>query len=239
MLMGAVIIGCAAILNSFILAAYLLNSNSFPQPLSDEEEQLWLKALEAGDPDARNILVQHNLRLVAHIAKKFEGKYEDRDDLISIGTIGLIKAVQTFNESKGIKLSTYASRCIENEILMFFRANRKNKGEVSLYDSIGTDREGNSVSLIDVLGTDGDIVVNEVENRLEFNRLLDQIDQLSQRERQVVSWRFGLVDGKRRTQKEVAQDLGISRSYVSQIEKKAVKKIIAGLNRGGGREKEE
>ena len=114
MLMGAVIIGCAAILNSFILAAYLLNSNSFPQPLSDEEEQLWLKALEAGDPDARNILVQHNLRLVDHIAKKFEGKYEDRDDLISIGTIGLIKAVQTFNESKGIKLSTYASRCIEN-----------------------------------------------------------------------------------------------------------------------------
>ena len=186
--------------------------------------------MEAGDPDARNILIQHNLRLVAHIAKKFEGRYEDRDDLISIGTIGLIKAVQTFNDSKGIKLSTYASRCIENEILMFFRANRKNRGEISLYDSIGTDREGNSVSLIDVLGTDGDVVINEVENRLEFGRLLNQIQQLSERERQVISWRFGLLDGKRRTQKEVAQDLGISRSYVSRIEKKAIKKIIAGLN---------
>ena len=230
MLFGAVVIGCAAVLNSFILAAYLLNSNSFPQPLSEEEEQLWIKALEAGDPDARNILIQHNLRLVAHIAKKFESKYEDRDDLISIGTIGLIKAVQTFNESKGNKLSTYASRCIENEILMFFRANRKNRTEVSLYDSIGTDKEGNAVALIDVLGTEEDTVINEVENRLEFGRMLDQIDQLSDRERQVVSWRFGLLDGKRRTQKEVAQDLGISRSYVSRIEKKAIKKIIAGLN---------
>ncbi len=226
MALGAIIIGCAAIVNGMLLAAYYINSNSFPQPLSEVEEQLWIKAMENGDPEARDILIEHNLRLVAHIAKKFEGKSEDRDDLISIGTIGLIKAVQTFNESKGIKLSTYASRCIENEILMFFRANRRNRNDISLYDSVGTDREGNSITLLEVLGTDGDIVVDEVENRLEFQNLLEQLKYLTKREKQVISWRFGLEDGLRRTQKEVAEELGISRSYVSRIEKKAVKKLI-------------
>ncbi|MEL7623805.1 MAG: RNA polymerase sporulation sigma factor SigK [Clostridiales bacterium] len=226
MALGAIIIGCAAIVNGMLLAAYYINSNSFPQPLSEVEEQLWIKAMENGDPEARDVLIEHNLRLVAHIAKKFEGKSEDRDDLISIGTIGLIKAVQTFNESKGIKLSTYASRCIENEILMFFRANRRNRNDISLYDSVGTDREGNSITLLEVLGTDGDIVVDEVENRLEFQNLLEQLKHLTKREKQVISWRFGLEDGLRRTQKEVAEELGISRSYVSRIEKKAVKKLI-------------
>ncbi len=226
MALGAIIIGCAAIVNGMLLAAYYINSNSFPQPLSEVEEQLWIKAMENGDPEARDVLIEHNLRLVAHIAKKFEGKSEDRDDLISIGTIGLIKAVQTFNESKGIKLSTYASRCIENEILMFFRANRRNRNDISLYDSVGTDREGNSITLLEVLGTEVDIVVDEVENRLEFQNLLEQLKHLTKREKQVISWRFGLEDGLRRTQKEVAEELGISRSYVSRIEKKAVKKLI-------------
>jgi RNA polymerase sporulation-specific sigma factor len=226
MALGAIIISCAAIVNGLLLAAYYINGSSFPQPLSDVEEQLWLKALENGDPEARNVLIEHNLRLVAHIAKKFEGKNEDRDDLISIGAIGLIKAVQTFNEGKGIKLSTYASRCIENEILMFFRANRRNRGDISLYDAVGADREGNSITLLEVLGTEGDIVMEEVENRLEFQHLLEQLEHLTQREKQVISWRFGLADGIRRTQKEVAAELGISRSYVSRIEKKAVKKLI-------------
>jgi len=226
---GVLVIGAAALVNGLALAAYYLNSNSFPQPLSEAEEQYYLRQMEAGDETARDILVERNLRLVAHIVKKFEGRLDDRDDLISIGTIGLIKAIQTFNESKGVKLATYAARCIENEILMYYRAGRKSRKEISLYDPIGTDKDGNPVSLLEVLGTDPDAVLDEVQNRIEFKDLLNQIQNLSPRERQVICWRFGLEDGRRKTQREVAKALGISRSYVSRIEKRAVEKLIKAL----------
>jgi RNA polymerase sporulation-specific sigma factor len=229
MALGVLLIGAAALVNSFLLAAYYLNNNSFPQPLNEAEEQAYLKAMDAGDAKAKDILIERNLRLVAHIVKKFEGRSEDRDDLISIGTIGLIKAIHTFKEHKGVKLATYAARCIENEILMYYRAGRKSKGEVSLYDPIGTDKEGNPIILLEVLGTDPDIVLEEVQNRIEFQQLLEQVNLLEDRERQVINWRFGLEDGCRKTQREVAQILQISRSYVSRIEKRAVAKLIKAL----------
>jgi len=227
--LGLLIIGAAALANGLLLAAYFLNSNSFPHPLSEAEEQLYLRAMEAGDEKARDILIERNLRLVAHIVKKFEGRMDDREDLISIGTIGLIKAIHTFKEHKGVKLATYAARCIENEILMYYRAGRKSKSEVSLYDPIGTDKEGNPITLLEVLGTESDVVLDEVQNRLEFQQLLEQVQNLSPRERQVIYWRFGLEDGCRKTQREVAKALGISRSYVSRIEKRAVEKLIKAL----------
>ncbi|MCR4437397.1 MAG: RNA polymerase sporulation sigma factor SigK [Eubacteriales bacterium] len=228
--LGSAVIAAAALLQSLLLLAYYLSNNAFPQPLSDEEESYYLKLVKAGDVNARNILIEHNLRLVVHIGKKFDSVSNDRDDIISIGTIGLIKAINTFDMSKGTKLATYAARCIENEILMHLRATKKNKGEVSLYDPIGIDKEGNEISLIDVLGTDPEVVLDIVQNNVEFKQMLKRIKYLGKREKKVVELRFGLVNGVRKTQREIAKMLGISRSYVSRIEKRALEKLVKDLN---------
>lgn len=204
------------------LVSYITN-NSFPQPLSAEEEKKCLDLLEKGDENARRKLIEHNLRLVAHIIKKFDCK-EENEDLISIGTIGLIKAINTYNQGKGTKLATYASRCIENEILMHLRS-KKNKGEVSLQEPIGVDKEGNEITLFDVLGSDPDAVLNEVELEIAQEKLYKIIEKLRSREKKVLEMRFGIPAGERKTQKEIARELGISRSYVSRIEKKVICKL--------------
>jgi len=207
-----------------VLVSYI-NNNAFPQPLSETEEAYYLSRLGQGD-EARNKLIEHNLRLVAHITKKFDGTGEDNDDLISIGTIGLIKAINTFNPEKGTKLATYAARCIENEILMHLRTLKKSRGEVYIYDPIGVDKEGNEITLIDVLGTDPDAVSDMVENYFEQKHLREKVTKLSKRERTVLELRYGLFGTNRRTQREIARLLGISRSYVSRIEKRAIQKLF-------------
>ena len=204
---------------------YITNSNIFPAPLTEEEERELLNRKEAGDELARNILIERNLRLVAHIVKKFDATGEEIDDLISIGTIGLIKAIDTFNLYKKTRLATYAARCIENEILMHLRAIKKNRGEILLYDPIGADKEGNEITLIDVLGTEVDDVPVAVENVVEEAKLHEKMRVLSRREKRVIELRYGLVDGLRRTQREISRKLGISRSYVSRIEKRALTKL--------------
>jgi len=207
-----------------------ISNNSFPHPLSDEEEAVYLQRLKIGDSEARNILIEHNLRLVAHITKKFESAGEEVDDLISIGTMGLIKAINTFNPDKGTRLATYAARCIENEILMHLRSKKKHRGEVSIYDPIGMDKEGNEICLMDILGTDRDTVIETVEYYYDQASVKKHIKNLNNRERHVLEMRYGLLNGFRRTQKEIAKKLGISRSYVSRIEKKAIEKLIKELN---------
>ncbi|MBR0449058.1 MAG: RNA polymerase sporulation sigma factor SigK [Peptococcaceae bacterium] len=206
-----------------------LSQNAFPQPLEEHDEAEWVKRLQKGDAEAKDVLIQHNLRLVAHIAKKFDNVAEDQDDLISIGTIGLIKAINTFNPGKKAKLGTYAARCIENEILMHIRAQRKHKCEVSLNEPIGTDSEGNQISLRDILGTDGDMVAEEVEQNCEYLNLLRHMHCLTGREQKVVAMRYGLDGTDALTQKEVGERLGVSRSYVSRIEKKALEKLMKAI----------
>ena len=214
---------------SNVFIGYISNS-SFPHPLSPAEEAECLQKLKEGDEEARNTLIEHNLRLVAHITKKFENSGEEVDDLISIGTMGLIKAINSFKPDKGTRLATYAARCIENEILMHLRAKKKHRGEVSLYDPIGMDKEGNEICLLDILGTDRDIVVEEVEYYYDQESIRKQIQYLNHREKKVLEMRYGLFNGLRRTQKDIAKKLGISRSYVSRIEKKAIEKLIKELN---------
>lgn len=215
-----------AIRNIFFLFGYVSNVNSFPQPLSPEEEQYYIKMLKEGNEEARNILIERNLRLVAHIVKKYNSTVSDSDDLISIGTIGLIKAIATFNHEKGTRLATYAARCIENEILMHIRSSKKIQSEVSLQDPIGVDREGNEIALIDVIGNEAESVVDEVELKMQVKRLYNIMkDVLKNREKVVLELRYGLLNGTSKTQREIAKMLGISRSYVSRIEKKAIKKL--------------
>ncbi len=205
---------------------YVSNSNSFPQPLTAEEEQKYIKAYKEGSEDARNTLIERNLRLVAHIVKKYSNFSSDSDDLISIGTIGLIKAISTFDQSKGTRLATYAARCIENEILMQIRSTKKIQSEVSLHDPIGIDREGNEITLIDVIGNETDSVIDEVELKIQVKRLYNKMKSvLKKREKTVLELRYGLLNGTTKTQREIAGMLGISRSYVSRIEKKAIKKL--------------
>lgn len=212
-----------------ILSGYLSNSNTFPQPLSEEEEARYLNLLQKGEGNARTVLVERNLRLVAHIVKKFDNTGEETDDLISIGTVGLIKAISTFDPSKGTRLATYAARCIENEILMHLRSTKRVRGEVSLYDPIGVDREGNEITLIDVLGSDPDVVPDLVGRKFEERNLREKLSKLASKERQVLEMRYGLGTGITKTQREIARILGISRSYVSRIEKKAVTKLCKEL----------
>ncbi|NLZ93539.1 MAG: RNA polymerase sporulation sigma factor SigK [Firmicutes bacterium] len=215
----------AAVVRGVTLLVSYLNNNSFPQPLSSEEEKVYLQRLHEGDPEARSVLIERNLRLVAHVIKKFENTGEDQEDLISIGTVGLIKAIDSFKGNKGTRLATYAARCIENEILMHIRAITKRKAEVLLYDPIGTDKEGNEITLLDILGTDAEEVLEEVDKKLLEAKLYEVIRKLKSRERTVLALRFGLPLGRRQTQKEIAKSLGISRSYVSRIEKKVIAKI--------------
>ena len=218
--------------NVTFLTAYITGNNSFPQPLSEEEEKSYLIKLKEGDLLAKGVLVERNLRLVAHIVKKYSYPGKDVDDLISIGTVGLIKGIDSFNINKGTRLATYAARCIENEILMLIRNNKKTKGEIYLQDPIGTDKEGKEISLIDVLSSDDDSVVDIVETKIQIKTLYDKINaSLLDRERIVIQMRYGLVDGNPRTQREIAVILGISRSYVSRIEKRVLKKLNKELNR--------
>ncbi len=209
----------------FVFVSYVKN-NAFPQPLSKDDEKKYLKLMQEGDPDARDLLIEHNLRLVAHIVKKFENTREDTEDLISIGTIGLIKAIESYSDGKGTKLATYAARCIENEILMHLRALKKVKKDVSLHDPIGTDKEGNEITLIDVLQEEGEDIVDTIQLKMEKAQIYDYIHILDPRERDVVVGRFGLEMKEERTQREIASDLGISRSYVSRIEKRALMKLF-------------
>jgi len=214
-----------------ILANYVSNTNSFPKPLSKEEEEFLLKKYSQGSEKARNILIERNLRLVAHIVKKYNNSGKDIDDLISIGTIGLIKAISTFDSNKGTRLATYAARCIENEILMTIRASKKSKGEVSLQEPIGTDKEGNEISLLDILGTENDDISDEIHLKFQKKRLHEAIDSvLKDREKKILELRYGLADGVCKTQREIAAMLGISRSYVSRIEKRAIDKLNKALN---------
>ncbi|WP_094546357.1 RNA polymerase sporulation sigma factor SigK [Petroclostridium xylanilyticum] len=210
----------------FLLVSYVSNTNSFPQPLSTEEEQMYLERYRAGDEEAKNVLIERNLRLVAHIIKKYSTTGKDSDDLISIGTIGLIKAITTFDADKGTRLATYAARCIENEILMTIRAGKKMQNEVSLHDPIGVDKEGNEIALIDIISNDGESVLEEVELKMQVKKLYNKMKNiLKNREKLVLQLRYGLLNGNVKTQREIAQMLGISRSYVSRIEKKAIKKL--------------
>lgn len=222
---------CGSILHSVIfLISFISGGNVFPKPLSAAEERECVEKMAAGDNDARNKLIEHNLRLVAHIAKKYSGSVRDSEDLISLGTIGLIKGINSYDASKGTRLATYAARCIENEILMLMRSNRKTQGEVSLNEPIGTDKEGNSILLMDIIGTDDDEVVTEIDRKMNVKKLYGQIDKLlDDREKEIISLRYGLTGGEEKTQREIAQMLGISRSYVSRIETKAISKLKAGF----------
>lgn len=201
---------------------------SFPQSLSTEEEEQLLQGLKEGDISCRNRLIEHNLRLVAHIAKKYNHTIYETDDLISIGTIGLIKAIDSFNQEKGIRLATYASRCIENELLMLMRSSKKYSKEVSLFDPIGSDKEGNTIQLLDIcVAEDVDIVEQMIEKQ-RLSKLREYMDKvLTKREKEILLLRYGLKDGREVTQREIAKRLKISRSYVSRIEKKALNKLKA------------
>lgn len=199
---------------------------SFPQPLTALEEREYLQKYTEGDLEAKHVLIERNLRLVAHIVKKYQSSQEDAEDLLSIGTIGLIKAVVTFNPEKSVRLGTYAARCIENEILMHFRAKKKTTREVSLYEPIGTDKEGNEIQLFDIIESVDDEAYKKVVLKEEIRMLYYRMESvLSGRERLVLKLRYGLYDAEEYTQREIAEQLGISRSYVSRIEKSAIEKL--------------
>lgn len=208
------------------LLSYVSTSNSFPKPLSAKEEKETLEKMKSGDMSARNTLIEKNLRLVAYIAKKYSSSNVEADDLISIGTIGLIKAINTFDSSKGIRLATYSSRCIENEILMVIRGGKKFANEVSLEEPIGVDKEGNEISFLDVVSQDDEDVIERVELSAQIKKMYGVLEKvLTNREKTVIRYRYGLEDYAEKTQREIAKLLGISRSYVSRIEKKALGKM--------------
>ena len=199
---------------------------TFLSPLNAAEEKEYLRRRKEGDPEAKKVLVERNMRLVAHISKKYQNSEEEMEDLISIGTIGLIKAVSTFQEDHGSKLATYAARCIENELLMYFRSKKKCSREVSLYEPIGTDKEGNQIQLMDIVEVDEKDVVEQLELKRQIVRLYELIpDVLDEREKEILEMRYGLKNQKPVTQREIAQKLHISRSYVSRIEKRALEKL--------------
>ena len=200
---------------------------AFQKPLSISQEKYYLQKYQEGDSQAKNILIEHNLRLVAHIVKKYQANVEEAEDLLSIGTIGLIKAVVTFNPGKNVRLGTYAARCIENEILMYLRRNSKTRMEVSIDEPLNVDWDGNELLLSDILGTDEDVIYHDIETDVEHRLLKTAIGKLSGRERMIIELRFGLnsIDGEEKTQKEVADMLGISQSYISRLEKKIMGRL--------------
>ncbi len=212
--------------SAILVVGYIQSSNLFPEPLTQAEKTLYLKQLKEGNEEARNILIERNLRLVAHVAKKYSTSNVDTDDLISIGSIGLIKGINSFNVDKGSKLSTYISRCIDNEILMYLRSTKKLQNEVYLNDTIGEDKDSNVVTLQEVLIADEKTIDEQVDLKLQIKKLYSKISSiLKDRERTIINLRFGLDGNKPKTQNEIAQEMGISRSYVSRIETKAIGKL--------------
>ena len=211
--------------NAFLFTGSYSN-NVFPEPLSKEEEEECINKMLAGDKEARNKLIEHNLRLVAHIVKKYENKYTDPDDLISIGTIGLIKGIDTYNGDKNTKITTYAARCAENEILMYFRSNKKNDKNISINVSIGFDKEGNEITFIDILKTPSPDYVEDIFVKDNIKMLSSYMKHLTNREKVIITKRYGLFGYKELTQNEIAHELNISRSYVSRIEKRALTKML-------------
>ncbi len=210
---------------------YINGSDTLPPPLSKEEEAEAFRLLSENNSSARETLIVHNLRLVVYIAKKFESTGTGVEDLISIGTIGLIKAVNTFKPDKNIKLATYASRCIENEILMFLRKSSQYRNEVSIDEPLNIDWDGNELLLSDILGTDDDVVNRRIETEAERSMIREVVESLKGREKQIMQMRFGLIDGKEKTQKEVADSIGISQSYISRLEKKIIKNLKVELEK--------
>ena len=225
------LVGFFTFLQSAILAVgYISNNSLFPEPLSAEEEKFYLSKMEGGDEDAKNILIERNLRLVAHVCKKYSTTNVELDDLISIGTIGLIKWIKSFKQDKGVRLSTYVSRCIDNEILMYLRSKKKQNSEVYLEDAIGKDKDDNTVTLQEVLESDGRNVEEQVDLKLKVKKLYNKIREvLRDREKLIIELRFGLDGKKPKTQNQIAKMLGISRSYVSRIETKAIDKLAKAL----------
>ena len=212
-------------LNKFNGIFYVGSSDILPEPLSKDEEVYYVTKFLEGDNDARNILIERNLRLVVFLAKKYENTKIDLEDLVSIGTIGLIKGVNTYRLDKNIKLATYASRCIDNEILMYLRKTKRKKSEISFEDSLSFDSEGNELHLEDILGTDDDIVTKPLLDELDRKLLKEEIEKLNKRDREIIEYRYGINKKKELTQKEVAELLGISQSYISRIEKKVIKRL--------------
>ena len=211
---------------SIFAFGYIQGGNLFPEPLTPEDEKKCLIKMSQGDEESKNILIERNLRLVAHVSKKYSTTNIDQDDLISIGTIGLIKAINSFDYTKNIRLATYAARCIDNEILMFIRSSKKTKAEVFLNESIGKDKDDNEITLIDVIGKDEMCVDDEIDLKLKIKELYEKMKEiLKSREKTILELRFGLGGTKPKTQHEIAKMLGISRSYVSRIETKAIGKL--------------
>jgi RNA polymerase sporulation-specific sigma factor len=219
--------------NVFLLTSSVDNQSSFPQPLTESEEKKYLDLYSKGDINARDILVHHNMRLVVHIAKKYSN-YPDSDELLSVGSIGLIKAIKTYIPGKGTQLATYAARCIENEILMVLRVNKKHKNNISIYEPIGVDKDGNEMTFMDLLSTDENDIIDNIEQEALKTKLMSIIkDILTRREFEIIKLRSGLYNDIALTQREVAQIINISRSYVSRIESKALSKIKAYLSKEG------
>lgn len=218
--------------NVWFFAGYIGPKGNFPKPLSKEEEEKYLKRMYAGDEQAKNILIERNLRLVAHLARKYSTSGQDNEDLISIGTIGLIKGISSFNAEKGAKLATYAARCIENEILMSMRSSKKFQNEVSINDKIGMDSDGNEITLIDILEDTGPDVSEKVSVKIETAEMYKKMkENLTKREAEIIALRFGLGGCEEQTQHQIAKKFGISRSYVSRIEKKALLKLSVAMQK--------
>ena len=215
---------------AIIVVGYITGSNLFPEPLNQEEEKEALEKMVNGDEEARNLLIERNLRLVVHVCKKYANTNIDQDDLLSIGTIGLIKGVNSFNVKKGSKLSTYVSRCIDNEVLMYLRSTKKLNAEVYLNEPIGKDKDDNVITLEEVLESDNKSIEDEVDTKIKIKKMFNKIKEvLKDREKTIIELRFGLKGGKPKTQKEIAKMMGISRSYVSRIETKAIEKLAEEL----------
>ena len=215
----------ASLFSNLIPLVGAINNQAFPNPLTPEEEEYYLNQMAQGDKEAREKLIEHNLRLVAHIVKKYQNQTDDKEDLISIGTIGPIKAIDSFSPDKGTKLATYAARCIDNEILMLFRSTKKMRNDVSLYDPIGFDKEGNEIRLIDVVRDEEKDLNDVIIQELAIEKIEKNLNALTERERDIIIRRFGLGNHEEETQQEIAKSYGISRSYVSRIEKRALMKL--------------
>ncbi len=215
-----------SLIKSMVLFTGSYSNSVFLNPLSKEDEDKYINLLEKGDKNARNKLIEHNLRLVAHIVKKFENDNNNIDDLISIGTIGLIKGVDSFNSNKNIRLTTYVARCIENEILMYYRSNKRYQNNVSLNDYIGLDKDGNEISLMDVLANNDKDIEEKILEEDMYDELFKYLDILNKREKEIIIYRYGLYGYNELTQKDIASKLNISRSYVSRIEKRALTKLL-------------